>query len=314
MTVQTGQAQVKGFTQGQSRVAYTIQPYQLDAMVKVLELTQLSLGSTVVTPKTTDFWLWKHHANPFGASYGLCAWDEQKDLAIGLRVLMHWRFAAKDGRCCQAVRAVDTATHPDYQRLGIFSRLTKQAIAELKQTGVDFIYNTPNSKSLPGYLKMGWQRVARWPLYLKPLRPWGMVGHWLWPQAEAATLPFADYFGSGILSWPAFVQSYGEQATALLGAWETQRESVGLRTPRTLAYFAWRYGQHPTIRYGVYVAIAPSGQLTGFAILRPNLRYGWREVVLTELCLQPATVADGLKTISAPLRPSSRAPSGKWRS
>src|SRR2546430_17581397 len=28
----------------------------------------------------------------------------------------------------------------------------------------------------------------------------------------------------------------------------------------------------------------------------------------------PATVADGLKTISAPFNPSARAPSGKWRS
>src|SRR5213075_238951 len=29
---------------------------------------------------------------------------------------------------------------------------------------------------------------------------------------------------------------------------------------------------------------------------------------------KPATVADGLKTISAPFSPSARAPSGKWRS
>src|SRR5258706_15117765 len=30
-------------------------------------------------------------------------------------------------------------------------------------------------------------------------------------------------------------------------------------------------------------------------------------------CDSPATVADGLKTISAPFSPRSRAPSGKWR-
>jgi hypothetical protein len=29
---------------------------------------------------------------------------------------------------------------------------------------------------------------------------------------------------------------------------------------------------------------------------------------------RPRLVADGLKTISAPLRPSARQPSGKWRS
>src|SRR4051812_50167525 len=30
-------------------------------------------------------------------------------------------------------------------------------------------------------------------------------------------------------------------------------------------------------------------------------------------CDRPATVADGLNTISAPFNPSARAPSGKWR-
>lgn len=272
---------------------YTIHPYHDQMVAEILALVDQSLGSTVVTPKTPAFWQWKHHANPFGASYGLYAWDDAQEIAIGVRVLMHWQFCSADHHGWNAVRAVDTASHPAYQRLGIFSKLTRQAIAELTQMGIHFIYNTPNSKSLPGYLKMGWQIVAHWPLYVKLLRPWRMAICHLRTQPEAGTLSFADYFGPSLLTWSAFRQQYEAEACKLLAAWEMQRCGVGLRTPRTLDYLAWRYGQHPTVQYGVYVTTEPSGELSGFAILRPNLRYGWREVVLTELCLPSTAVATG---------------------
>ena len=66
------------------------------------------------------------------------------------------------------MRAVDTATHPDYQGRGIFSRLTLHAIDELRADGVAFVFNTPNDQSRPGYLKMGWQPVARLPVLFRP--------------------------------------------------------------------------------------------------------------------------------------------------
>lgn len=259
----------------------------------IVALAQSALGVTTATPMDATFWQWKHHANPFGHSYGLYAWDEANAQAAGARILMRWQFRDMTGQSYAAVRAVDTATHPAYQRQGIFSRLTTQAIAELGQAGVAFIYNTPNQKSLPGYLKMGWQTVAHWPLYLKLLRPLRMVWRRLHSPLEASSWNFGDYFGSGILAWPVFLAAYSSQLPDLLAAGEATRPQVGLRTPRTIEYLDWRYGQHPTVQYGVCALTEASGRLQGFAILRPNVRYGWQEIVLTELCLEPATVTAG---------------------
>ena len=73
-----------------------------------------------------------------------------------------------------AVRAVDTATDPEFQGRGIFTRLTLEALDELAADGVDFVFNTPNARSRPGYLKMGWQVVGRLAAAVRPTR-WRFV-------------------------------------------------------------------------------------------------------------------------------------------
>jgi GNAT superfamily N-acetyltransferase len=82
---------------------------------------------------------------------------------------MRWEFLDGD-RVVRAVRAVDTATHPDYQGRGIFTRLTLHALDELATEGIEFVFNTPNDQSRPGYLKMGWQVVGQLPTAVRPTR------------------------------------------------------------------------------------------------------------------------------------------------
>ncbi|MEZ4866333.1 MAG: GNAT family N-acetyltransferase [Caldilineaceae bacterium] len=274
--------------------SYTVLPYHADHAPLLLPLLQETLGNSGAVRKTGAFWQWKHAENPFGASSGLYAWDEAAAQAVGLRVLMRWAFQHPDGQIVQGARAVDTATHPAYQRMGIFSALTRQAIAELTAQGVDCIFNTPNQKSLPGYLKMGWQVAAQWPLYLKPLRPLRMAWRRLRPAITTPDAAFDRSFAPAILPWAEFHARYGDQLPALVAAHEQNRRHRGLRTVRTVDYLAWRYGGHPHVRYGLYPHTDRRGELLGLAILRPNLRYGWQEMVLAELCLRQPTVKHGV--------------------
>jgi hypothetical protein len=270
---------------GVGAASYTVRAYTPKALPAILMLLQQTLGNGGAVRKTEEFWVWKHHANPFGVSYGLYAWDETAVEVAGLRVLMRWRFRDEAGGLWPAVRAVDTATHPNHQRRGLFSSLTRRAVADLTEQGVELIFNTPNQNSLPGYLKMGWQIAARWPLYLKPLRVLRMAYRRLHPVASDVVSNFRENFGPAILSWDEFARRYGDQLEPLLVSWEESRQQTGLRTQRTVEYLSWRYGGHPHIQYVVYPLADEHGTLQGFAILRPNVRYGWQETVLTELCL-----------------------------
>ncbi|MEP6594739.1 MAG: GNAT family N-acetyltransferase [Ginsengibacter sp.] len=133
----------------------------------IIELLKKSLGESLI-PKSEKLWCWKHEENPFGKSYVLVA-EENKDL-IGVRAFMQWQWQWK-GNIYKAIRAVDTATHPEHQGKGIFKKLTLQQAEICKQQGVHFVFNTPNKQSKPGYLKMGWMEQGKLPVKLKLTQP-----------------------------------------------------------------------------------------------------------------------------------------------
>ncbi|HXK17608.1 MAG TPA: GNAT family N-acetyltransferase, partial [Polyangiaceae bacterium] len=148
---------------------YQIRPGSDADIPAVIELMRLALGEGKI-PRTREFWTWKHRNNPFGSSPMWLA--TQGDAVIGVRLFMRWRWQFAGGRdSLQAVRAVDTATHPDWQGKGIFKRLTLGLVDDMTRAGTAFVFNTPNQQSRPGYLKMGWQQVGRVSLWIKPSRP-----------------------------------------------------------------------------------------------------------------------------------------------
>ncbi len=269
--------------------SYSILPYVRGNETPILSLLSTVMGETIATPRTEAFWKWKHHDNPFGDSYGLCAWDRQKRELMSLRMLMRWTFDSPTGTIIKAVRAVDTATRPGCQRKGLFSTLTMKAMNDLTAEGAQFVFNTPNEKSLPGYLKMGWSIVSEWPMYLRVLHPARFLLKATLNRKSAAAIlpPWNRFFKKGILSWSSFRALYGNDVDKIVDRWENGRTRTGYRTKRTLSYIDWRYGHHPSVTYGVFPVEDAKG-LAAFATLRPNIRYGAREIVLTELFLREA--------------------------
>ncbi len=222
---------------------------------EVLELLRSSLGETALLARPPERFAWKHLDNPFGRSIVLVA--EADGRIVGLRAFMRWELATPLGATLRCVRAVDTATHPDYQRRGIFRTLTMAALDEATADGVDLVFNTPNARSGAGYLTMGWQEVGRIGVLAMPGR--GLLRR----RPDPAALPRGDDY----LTRPEPARSLGRD----------DRPPRGLRTPRTAAYLAWRFGGHPTARY----FRVDSGGST--AVVRPNLRSGRRELVVSDV-------------------------------
>jgi GNAT superfamily N-acetyltransferase len=123
--------------------------YEGDAMAALLRET---FNQSIFT---RDYLVWKHVENPAGKSFVLIA--EENSKMVGLRIFMLWDFHIH-GKSYKALRPVDTAVHKDYQGKGLFKQLTLQGL-EMMKGNFDFIFNTPNANSLPGYLKMGWTKI-----------------------------------------------------------------------------------------------------------------------------------------------------------
>jgi hypothetical protein len=199
----------------------------------------------------------------------------------GLRAFMRWRWRAGD-RTFSGVRAVDTATHPEFQGRGVFSRLTLHALDELREEGVDFVFNTPNPASLAGYLKMGWKIVGRVPVTIRVRRPVRFVSGLARGRSEPGEAP--------VVHAPAAAEVLGD--TPGLEGLLTEADESGprLRTVRDPAYLRWRYGDAPLLDYHAVVD-SDRGVLGGIAIFRVRPRGAHWETTLSELIVRPGDTA-----------------------
>jgi GNAT superfamily N-acetyltransferase len=201
------------------------------------------------------YYRWKHDENPFGPS---AQWVAEDDGAIvGLRAFLRWEYDV-DGVRTTAVRAVDTATHPSHQGRGIFTKLTLAALDSELALGTGFVFNTPNSQSGPGYLKMGWQTVGRVPIAARIRRPWSPVGG---VRVAAEKWSLETSAGDDARDVLADERAVGELLATIPAG-------PGIRTARTPAFLRWRYG-FPQLRYRVVLAGRdPSEGLCAFRLRR----------------------------------------------
>lgn len=239
----------------------------------ILELRRLCLGH-VPDEHLGAFFRWKHRDNPFGASPTWVAVDGGR--VVGLRPFLRWEFQ-RPGGTVAAVRAVDTATHPDHRGRGIFTRLTLHALEELRGSGVGFVFNTPNDRSRPGYLKMGWRVVGRAPIRARA-RSLGTL-----PRVLRARQP-ADLWSLptevGLAAHEVLADTAGVER--LLASQPPVRRR--LRTRRTAAWLRWRYGFEPL---GYRAVVADGDVASGMALFRLRRRGPAVEATVCEV-LAPA--------------------------
>jgi GNAT superfamily N-acetyltransferase len=234
----------------------------------VLELLSASLGWSP-DDHFDAFFSWKHEHNPFGRSPGWVAVADGG--VVGFRTFLRWQHKTPRGDVLRTVRAVDTATHPSYQGRGIFRRLTLRAIDDLRADGVAFVFNTPNDKSRPGYLKMGWAAVGRLGATLRVTSPTslarlarGRVPADLWSVPATGGRPAPEVLADHCLD--DLLRSVAGRA--------------GLRTHRTPAYLRWRYGFAPL---GYRAVTLDDDARGGVAVFRLRRRGPALECVLCEV-------------------------------
>jgi N-acetylglutamate synthase-like GNAT family acetyltransferase len=197
---------------------------------EILMVLKASLGE-ISSKKTEEVWKYKHLANPFGKSLVLIAVENGN--VIGVRALMRWKWQLGQN-VFSALRAVDTATHPDHQGKGVFKKLTLKAIEIAQIQENDFIFNTPNNQSLPGYLKMGWQRIDNLKVRIMP-------GNILNRFNKSQPQSYLIENNSSDEDFGKLVSKYN----ILKG------QNNKIFTPKSAEYLKWRYYHNPLQNYEI---------------------------------------------------------------
>ncbi|EKU83201.1 GNAT superfamily N-acetyltransferase [Massilia sp. UYP32] len=142
---------------------------------------------------TPEYLTWLYAANPDGPAVGMDAWD-------GERLAAHYvcipQRAWVEGREALVLLSLNTATHPDYQGKGLFTKLAAATFEAGAAAGFDGVYGVANANSTPGFVrKLGFQLV-------RPLEArvgLGTLSHG--PKAPAAQLSFERSWTPEALAW-----------------------------------------------------------------------------------------------------------------
>jgi len=142
---------------------------------------------------TPAYLTWLYAANPDGPAVGMDAWD-------GERLAAHYvcipQRAWVEGREVLVLLSLNTATHPDYQGKGLFTKLATATFEAGAAAGFDGVYGVANANSTPGFVrKLGFQLV-------RPLEArvgLGKLSHG--PKAPAAQLSFERSWSLDALAW-----------------------------------------------------------------------------------------------------------------
>ena len=130
-----------------------IRPAQPDAD-RYREIMQACLG----TAPDARYFQWKYADNPAGQVVAFEALAGNQ--VVGFYGVIPWRLTSAN-RTLSVYQAMDTMTHPDFQRRGIFVKLATATDAELLARDPNHVsIAIPGSMSYPGFVqKLGWTHV-----------------------------------------------------------------------------------------------------------------------------------------------------------
>lgn len=264
-----------------TKAEYTIRDYQPQDEEHGLDFLSQVLQGWSSCPKKTEFWRWKHFANPFGASNVLVACNDRGDI-IGLLAFMHWQIRL-GSQLIQSVRITDSATHPAYRRLGISSTLRQRLVKVAQREGATLMFGFPNQDSLAVSLMSGGQLAGKIRLLIRVSRHRHFMTGLLRSRLKGQLPPHyqrREFFRQEPLPVESVLERRGELNRLLEQDQRFQNKSC--RTERSWEYLRWRYSEHPiNTYYTVYKE--HRGELLGCVMFRTDTYHSLKGIVLDEL-------------------------------
>jgi GNAT superfamily N-acetyltransferase len=183
-------------------------PIQLDDAT-LARYGELFTACFPMTDKFTPRYLkWLYVDNPDGPAVGYDAWDGEKLAAHYVCIPAR---AWVEGAEVPVLLSLNTATHPDYQGKGLFTKLAGMTYEAGAAQGFDGVYGVANANSTPGFVrKLGFQLVR--PLEARV----GLGGLRHAPKPASSSLSFERSWSAAALRWrcanphnPVFVKNGG---------------------------------------------------------------------------------------------------------
>ena len=253
---------------------FTIRRFTLSDIDEVVKL----LSTVFKTRCTSEWWNWKYKCNPAGFSgrQGDIWIAESVDGIIGYYAVIpeKMKFGSKTITVAQSV---DTATHPDYRRLGIFSKLSRKVYSEARNR-YQFLYGFANEMAYRGFLRLGWKDIQinslfKFLNYDRPLRKFSNRDFIVWlGKMSLKSISVIKSFMPKVCirkykGTEVEVDKMDQFPDEINDFWKSVRLEYNMVIERQINFLNWRFSKHFG-NYHLYVARSTQGKMVGYIVLR----------------------------------------------
>ena len=226
---------------------------------EILELTKKTFGDVDIS--NSLYFDWQYRNNPFGKAIVLLAQDDSIDnMIVGTNTIIPTKLLVEEEEILSSL-ACNVQVHPDYQNQGIFSKLLTLMTSLAKKKEISSLFAIPNKNSFNSFINEGSFEIIQLPLLIRPLK-------------------FSRYFNSPLnkilkifeIFWKIKIPPNNvEEFDGNFQNFDKLFEKISKRTPiiqsRTKEYLKWRYLDHPTRKYQIYV-LKQNNELIGYIIVK----------------------------------------------
>ena len=219
-------------------------------------------------------WKWMFVDNPDNTSIIWLA--EHNGKIVGQYPAIIETLKVED-KIIKAAQLIDTMTHPEYRRQGIFSSVGDKALTKMENGEVQFVYCFPTQQVYPLHIKSGWLDVCAFQVMIKPLNLKNILRKYF----VRSRLLLNIFTISGNLIIKTFFRSKKVPAEDMLKVREITRfddrindfwnkisnsKDYNIIRIRDKKYLNWRYADAPNADYAIYVA-EEEDEICGYIVL-----------------------------------------------
>ena len=255
----------------------------------ILDLTKKTYGDDAEILNSSYF-NWQYRNNPTGKAVVLLAHDElNNNLLVGTNTIIPVSLLVDQEKILSSL-ACNVQVHPDYQKKGIFSKLLSSMHSIAKMKEISSLFAIPNENSFHAFINDGSSEIIQLPLLARPIK-------------------FSRYFNSPINKFLKIFDGHWKVKTSSLSveefngnfqSFEKLIEKISKRVSiiqnRNEEYLKWRYLDHPTRQYQIYV-LKQNDELVGYIIVKIHILNNKKIGVILDYIVDPNTNENFLKEL-----------------
>ena len=196
---------------------------------------------------TKESSLWTHRDNPARHSKISYASDSKTDSVVAICPFWISKMRIHDEEYF-GIQAIDAATHPDYQKLGLLKKLTSYSLDQSSESNVALFFTFPNhlSSSYRGFLKLSIKDQGRFYYLFKPVLNHLKIPYMLFKKSNELKI-----FNQTPKLQPESInlQIIGDQLNFFIN--QRRKWPDVWSCDRFMEFYKWRFVDHPKHKYEV---------------------------------------------------------------